>query len=152
MLKYFFLKTKSTLKIISKSKYLFMEKMPTCGKGQMLTQQETGKCFKSLLVDCRLSHHAQTGWPAGLTKKTPKAYKKWPKRFARTVFTRKWENPFLKLPNNLVYSQCEHIWGNLATLANFRSLLQTFGGIRQNIEPTLANFHCCKWSNIEKII
>ena len=57
-------------------------------------------------------------------------------------------------------TQCDQIWQNFATLAQFKSLGHIFGGlisVWRNVDPTgakmfysWANFHCNRWPNTLK--
>ena len=40
-------------------------------------------------------------------------------------------------------NQCDQIWRNFATLAYFKGLISVW----QNVEPTVASFHCWRWPN-----
>ena len=59
-------------------------------------------------------------------------------------------------------AQCDQIWRNLATEANFKRLWQFSNGLLSiwpnseyivaNLSYYWVNFRCCKWPNTEKVI
>ena len=51
----------------------------------------------------------------------------------------------------LLPNMCGQIWWIFATLATFVGLFSTLQNFEPTWSPYLANFHCCKWPNIEKI-
>ena len=55
------------------------------------------------------------------------------------------------------FGECDQIWRNFASLANYLTILKIFFNIWQNFEPSLKkivlywlNFMGCKWPNIKK--